>query len=146
VATVQATAAGATMTLSGQLNSIKDLVDAMLASTALSPALTAGDTQVLQAISSDSAKYDAMPATNQLVKGLSNPVDVRALMGSLQALTEMPATMAAPGAPAAAGSSAQGGDGAAAPAAAAPASSGAAAKAVTMAAGGAMAAVLLLAL
>jgi hypothetical protein len=136
------------MTLSGQLNSIKDLVDAMLASNALSPVLTAGDTQVLQGISSDSAKYDAMPATNQLVKVLSNPVDVRALMDSLQALTNMPASEAAapagPGAAAAPAGSAQGA--AAAPAAPAPASSGAAGKAVSMAVGGVMAALLLLAL
>ena len=103
VATVQTTSqAGTSFTLVGQLTSIKDLTDAMLASQPLAASLTPINTAFLQKISANPADYDTLPAVNTLLAGLQNPIGLEKLMGQLEAVAPVAAGEARGGAAAAA--------------------------------------------
>jgi hypothetical protein len=92
VATVQTTSQGGTsFTLVGQLTSIKDLTDAMLASQPLAASLSPINIAFLQKISATPADYDTLPAVNTLIAGLENPIPLEKLMGQLEAVAPVAA-------------------------------------------------------
>ncbi|GBF91299.1 hypothetical protein Rsub_03619 [Raphidocelis subcapitata] len=89
IATVAASPAGPVITLAGQLNSVSDLVKAMLASDDLLAQLTPAQAEALRAL--DLAAIDASPELVEFVGGLTNPINVASVLSQFsQAFPEIP--------------------------------------------------------